>query len=740
MGEWIPRAQITGPAGTFDSVDAVELPHGAAPTATISGPVERREVVFGIPAGAQGLPGVNAVPADEAVATYTTTVDSKLRKALDITTTRAGIPVEKYLYESETIDTTGSISMSVRIQRALDNVPLSFGPIQVVLPPGEIRLSTRLNLRPERPGVGLRGAGIDQTILVLDADVKCAVYGYGDSNADPQTFLQDVHVSDFTVDCTAQVAADDDSSFKAFNIGHVKNGRFENLRAINSHASAFGIDYLVNCWFVNCEAINAGRGMHDRTVLGSGSTFGVGVGAYPDESIYFIDCRSFGAHRMGWNLEWLSEYGQNFATKVFIVGCHSDGDAVGIGDLGSGGIYVSETLIENFTNAGIVIGTGGQAPIGGAGGHITGTTVIRNGVAGGNTSQDVTGGHAVYIRGDQTAGGYTIEPRVEDCAGAAVKFEGGWRLSPGGLVVRPKAYRCDGGVVMVGGGQTEVAVRFEDGHYEDCGTALDLRTPLLAPSIRRNVFISNDGAQGTPIRFDPSTYVSDPSVMDNTLVGAAGLIVGGDNVVNQHYRDNVTISAVPSPDNAVLYYGTFRSSPTAAGLGDGWVTVTGGVFTQTHAWQRTRDGGTPITGTGQSGATARSYDVGQAHTRVSARMIRPASGGNRRGIAHSVNPTTGEMVIFEAQAGSSPYRVIRYAAGGTSPVTMFSGSSGSRPSTDTVDIALERLPGNNWRAYIDGEQVWSGVSGAVPESTHVGVFALAGGEGTILNYVTRLTE
>ncbi|MCW2165421.1 hypothetical protein B0I12_002576 [Microbacterium hydrothermale] len=661
------------------------------------------------------------------------------RKALDVATVRAGIPVEKFLRSDESIDTTGAVSMSVRIQRALDEVPLSFGPLQIELPPGRIRLATRLNLRPDRPGVGLRGAGVDQTILVVNSDVKCAVYAYGDSNATPKTFLQDVHLSDFTVDCSAQVAADTDSSFKAFNIGHVKNGRFENLRAINSHASAFGIDYLVNCWFVNCEGFNAGRGMHKRTVLGSGSTFGIGVGAYPDESIYFIDCRSTGAGRMGWNLEWLSEYGQNFATKVFIVGCHSNGDAVGIGDLGSGGIYVSETLIENFTNAGVVIGTGGQAPIGGSGGHITPTTVIRKGIAGGNPSQDVTGGHGVYVRGDQTAGGYTIEPRVEDCAGAAVKFESGWRLSRGGPIVRPKAYRCGGGVVMNGGGQTEVGVRFEDGHYEDCGVALDLRTALLAPSIRRNVFVSNNGAQATPIRFDPSTYVSDPSVMDNTLIGAPNLIVGGGSVLNQHYRDNVTIATVPTPDNAVVYYNTFRASPTAAGLGDGWITVTGGIFTQTHSWQRTRDGGTPITGTGQSGATARAYDVGNQLTRVSARMIRLPADGNRRGIAHSVNPTTGEMVIFEAQAGTSAYRVIRYEAGGTSPVVMFSGSSGSKPGTETADIALERLAGNNWRAYINNELVWSGVSGAVPVSNYVGVFALAGGEGTILNYVVRKT-
>lgn len=65
---WVTRDELRGPVGTFDSVTAVELPYGEAAYATIGGTPANRTVTFGIPRGQVGLPGVNAVANDAAIA------------------------------------------------------------------------------------------------------------------------------------------------------------------------------------------------------------------------------------------------------------------------------------------------------------------------------------------------------------------------------------------------------------------------------------------------------------------------------------------------------------------------------------------------------------------------------------------------------------------------------------------------------------------------------------------------
>lgn len=668
----------------------------------------------------------------QAIGVTSTLTRAALGKVLRAETARPpGVPVENFLYEHEDFDTTGVTSMSVRIQRALSNVPLSFGPLQIVLPPGKIRLSTRLNLSTERHGVGLRGSGMNQTTLVLDADVKNALYGYGDSNASTPTWLEDVYVSDFTVDCSAQVGSD--SSFKGFNIGHMFNSRFENLRVINSVASAFGIDFLVNTWFVNCEGVNAGRGMHSGTVLGSGSTFGIGVGAYEDESIFFIDCRSKGAARMGWNLEWLHVYGNHHKTKVHMTGCHSDGDAVGVGDLGTGGIIMSDTLIENFTNAGIVIGTGGQAPEGGRKGHIDRSVTIRHGVKGGNPAQDVYGGHAVVIRGEETAGGYTIEPRCENNEGSAVYFEPGFRLGEGGLKIAPWALHNNAGVTMYGGGRTEPAVSLEGGYYEGNGVGLDLRTSLLAPLIQGNRFVSR-GDQATAIRFDPAMVVDHPTIQGNASFGADVFITGDGNITNPHISDNTDVP-LPTSDPSVRYFRTLKSYPTGTnGVGVGWAAVMGGVFTQSHTWRRERDGVGPVTDGPEHGATMEYALMPDYGVRVSAIYEPPVSGNARRGVAVSVDPATGDAVMFES--GPTSFQVARYVGG--ERTVMWNGATGSAPVTERHEIGLQRDAGTNqYRAFIDGIEVWSGLTGTVSETRNIGLFAVASAGGRFSNLTVR---
>lgn len=71
---WVVRANLKGPSGTISALNtAVSLPSEASPSVETLGEPTNRSFRFGIPAGKdgeRGLPGVNAVPADEAVAAY----------------------------------------------------------------------------------------------------------------------------------------------------------------------------------------------------------------------------------------------------------------------------------------------------------------------------------------------------------------------------------------------------------------------------------------------------------------------------------------------------------------------------------------------------------------------------------------------------------------------------------------------------------------------------------------------
>lgn len=79
---WIKRGEVRGPVGTFDSVTATSLPPGTPAVAVIGRPPNNRTVRFGIPEGKRGLPGVNAIENDAAVAEYIAALDSATRASL----------------------------------------------------------------------------------------------------------------------------------------------------------------------------------------------------------------------------------------------------------------------------------------------------------------------------------------------------------------------------------------------------------------------------------------------------------------------------------------------------------------------------------------------------------------------------------------------------------------------------------------------------------------------------------
>lgn len=77
----VPITNLRGPAARITSVSAVSVPAASAAEVTMSGPDQNRSFAFKVP---RGLPGVNALENDEAVATYVAAVDSDTRGALDL--------------------------------------------------------------------------------------------------------------------------------------------------------------------------------------------------------------------------------------------------------------------------------------------------------------------------------------------------------------------------------------------------------------------------------------------------------------------------------------------------------------------------------------------------------------------------------------------------------------------------------------------------------------------------------
>lgn len=89
---WITRAEIRGPVGSVDAAEPLTLPPGSPASAEISGPPEHRVLTVGIPEGKRGLPGVNAVENDTAVATYLAAPDSESGQQLRATITDETTP------------------------------------------------------------------------------------------------------------------------------------------------------------------------------------------------------------------------------------------------------------------------------------------------------------------------------------------------------------------------------------------------------------------------------------------------------------------------------------------------------------------------------------------------------------------------------------------------------------------------------------------------------------------------
>lgn len=143
-----------GPAGTIASADAESVEASENAAVIMSGSSEVKHAHFKIP---RGLPGVNAVENDAAVATYVGATDSDTRAALDAEYARKGSQPTSaadfgLVYDGVT-NVTAAISAAIAAAEAGSGV--------VVIPAGTFTIDGIVL----PPGVQVKGSGMGATVL-----------------------------------------------------------------------------------------------------------------------------------------------------------------------------------------------------------------------------------------------------------------------------------------------------------------------------------------------------------------------------------------------------------------------------------------------------------------------------------------------------------------------------------------------------------------------------------------------
>jgi hypothetical protein len=212
------------------------------------------------------------------------------------------VDLRAYLEPFELFPNDGIADAAPLFRRAVDAIGAAagiMGPTAISVPAGRYRIDSTIYWKS---GVGVIGQGYGNTVIAPTGQV---VFGAQSGTTFAQIgWFDDVVFADLTIDCTAQTGPANQVGIKGVALRYLRDSRFENVWIINSWATSFGCDYLQETKFINCVAINAGRGVN----VGSwsfGSGFGIGVGEFANESVAILGCTSLGAQSAGVFIERL---------------------------------------------------------------------------------------------------------------------------------------------------------------------------------------------------------------------------------------------------------------------------------------------------------------------------------------------------------------------------------------------------------------------------------------------------
>lgn len=341
--------------------------------------------------------------------------------------------IRHFLIGAETLDPTGVASIQTVLQRAVDALTLEYDALsanikpsgfQIYFPEGYYKTGT-INWKR---GVGIKG----QSRRVVFLPTGTFIVGTSPVGYD----YTDCYFEDFTIDGSAQTSGSYTTNIKGIFIKRLIRSRFERVIIRNTWATGFGVDYLQDVSFTNCEADNCGRGLAALgtapTAASGHSGFGIGTGDFTMENVTIIGCV---ARNCGLNGFFTEELGSGSRNRGFrLIGSVAYGNYIGMKDCGSLGPIITGNQFLNNT-FGVSIAETILTPLGGKDGILADNVIAGNGVGvlvgdggpysiRGNEISNNTGiGISFVAEGGAVADRNTIENnRIHDNGGVGINI------------------------------------------------------------------------------------------------------------------------------------------------------------------------------------------------------------------------------------------------------------------------------------------------------------------------------
>lgn len=203
--------------------------------------------------------------------------------------------------------------------------------------------------------VSMVGAGIENTRFVVEGVVFSLFhnldgYSNGSSVLDVDVWINDCRFEHFSADLIGLTHTEVSVGGKAFFILYMKRARFSNLYLKNTIGTALGCDFLIDTVIDKVIVERAGR-----NGIGYGGNSGIGIGscASENEPVIVSNCHIYNCGNYGIFVETQNNPSGVKSQHAQIINNYCDGNNLGIGNKGSGGVLISGNSVLNSLKSGI---------------------------------------------------------------------------------------------------------------------------------------------------------------------------------------------------------------------------------------------------------------------------------------------------------------------------------------------------------------------------------------------------
>lgn len=657
-------------------------------------------------------------------------------------TRTALIPLTDYLAPGQALPNDGVEDATALIQAGLNDMIAKADADPTTryvlsLPAGRFKTTATLRVGEGRTTtverVGVSGAGSENTIIMPTGTAS----GFVTNTPGPEVPACTGHLySGFTMDFSnANQVYDGTRQLKAFASRGYVDCRFRDVVSRNSPATAFGVDFPVRVTFEDCHVIKTGQGhaggvatpdipvQYAKNISG----FGIGTGLFEHESMTFINCTATDCQRAGFFFEAFDAAAgyDSRAAVINMVGCRSNGNRIGVSNVGGSGITAVNCEITDNTVAGWYGGVSARVTqFASINDTLLNCKVLRNKVGLYATGDSTTTQNYTTLRA--VLGSYRIiNSQFEDNTDDAILGER-FTTIEGPLTIRGNTFRHNGGpaVHLREAHGTMRDLHIEGNYFEDnTPAALNLMVAMNAPKITENTF----AGAGDAIRFHPAEPVTLPLVTNNTFRRTTNPMVNAARLDQTHITGNRIIDAAGDPDDPRLYSEQMFGGPSAGepwpAAGSGWTKNTAGT---SQDWKRLTVGIFSVASPSSSliyrdlGTTGYYAEVGVTAASNPARS-------ELIGVMHSLASSSSRTCIVAGVNGANmtigirnSYAVWAVVAGVSTLVW-----ESSVPMLEHHRIALARKEGSTVTdIFIDGALAHTVDIPSVPATALAGVFSI----------------